>query len=84
MNINEMISAKLDNTTVRPEETRSRFIVFMDDDTREKLDKLHGATGVGRINLATEILKMGIDQAYEAAEEKLGKLTKRPLVEKRR
>ena len=83
MKLSEMIEQKLNTKVTKREETRTRFIVWLSDETREKLDKLHGVTGTGRIELASEILKIGIDEGFATAETKIGKITNRPTVERR-
>ena len=83
MKLSEMIEKKLNTKVTKREETRTRFIVWLSDESREKLDKLHGVTGTGRIELASEILRIGIDEGFVTAEQKLGKITNRPTVERR-
>ena len=63
--VSNLINTKLtDETPGKAADTRKKFIIFLDAETKAKLDAVAAATKSGKIELATEISKLGIDDAF--------------------
>lgn len=71
MNISDMINEKLETSQeIKKTEERKKFVIFLDEETEYQLQALALATRTGKIEFATSIAKIGMNDAYIAALEK--------------
>lgn len=68
--VSSYISGELskDNTKAGKEkDTRPKFIIFLNEDTKHKLESLKVVAGVGKIELASRIFEHALNDACKAA-----------------
>ena len=69
--ITDMINIKLtESKNKKKVDERKKFVVLLDDETHDQLIKLALATRSGKINFASAVLKIAMNEAMSAAKSK--------------
>ena len=69
--ITDMINIKLTESKDKKKvDERKKFVVLLDDETHDQLIKLALATRSGKINFASAVLKIAMNEAMSAARSK--------------